>query len=353
MGDAIPPEIGAQLAKGRFDAVLVQGWRFKTFLQTIFAAKQLGLPLLARGDSHMDTPRSVLKKATKFVVYPPFLRIFDAALYVGQRSYSYWRHYGYPSSRLFFSPHCVDTEWFRTRATVNARGRLRAQLGIPPETAVILFAGKLVSSKRPLDVVDAAAQMKAAGNKITLLVAGAGPLQREMMSAARDAGVAFHALGFCNQSKMPAVYAAADILVLPSESETWGLVANEALASGRPIVLADTVGAAPDLASDKTAGRVFPVGNVKALANAISDILRCPPSPEMIAKKSAGYSLNLAVKGIHRAAGFVTKSRSWQSMLRFHRAFWHYSARASSSGRSAKISSCSLHFASRAAKFYA
>ena len=101
---------------------------------------------------------------------------------------------------------------------------------------------------------------------------------------------------------MPAAYAAADILVLPSDGrETWGLVANEALACGRPVVLSDAVGAAPDLAADKTAGRVFPVGDVAALAAVLHDIVRSPPTPAMIAAKSEAYSLGAAADGIEAA----------------------------------------------------
>jgi glycosyltransferase involved in cell wall biosynthesis len=302
------PEIGAQFANEQFDAVLVQGWHRKSYLQTIFAAKRQGLPLLVRGDSHIETPRSNLKRSAKAIVYPAFLRLFDAALYVGIRSRHYWAHYCYPSKRLFFSPHCIDTEWFRARATDEARNTLRRRLGIDSGTAVILFAGKLVPFKRPLDVVGAAAQLKAAGKKIAILVAGAGPLERAMANAAQEAGVACHALGFCNQSEMPAVYAASDILVLPSDGrETWGLVANEALGCGRPIVLADTVGAAPDLAVDNTVGRAFPVGNIAALANAISDVLQHPPSFEKIAAKSAAYSVGAAAEGICSAVAFAVK----------------------------------------------
>jgi glycosyltransferase involved in cell wall biosynthesis len=187
---------------------------------------------------------------------------------------------------------------------------LRKRLGIDSGTAVILFAGKLVPFKRPLDIVGAAAQLKIVRKKIAILVAGAGPLECEMASAAQEAGVAFHALGFCNQSEMPAVYAASDILVLPSDGrETWGLVANEALSCGRPIVLADTVGAAPDLAVDKTVGRIFPVGDVAELANAISDVLQHPPSYEEIAAKSAAYSVVAAAEGICSATAFAVKFR--------------------------------------------
>jgi glycosyltransferase involved in cell wall biosynthesis len=118
-------------------------------------------------------------------------------------------------------------------------------------------------------------------------------------------------LGFCNQTVMPTAYTAADVLVLPSDGrETWGLVANEALACGRPIVLSDAVGSAPDLAGDGSAGRVFPVSNVGALAHAIGDLLDSPPSSAAIAAKSAAFSVERAAEGIVRAADFVADRRT-------------------------------------------
>jgi glycosyltransferase involved in cell wall biosynthesis len=296
------PEIGSRLRGEHFDAVLVHGWHFKTYLQTMLAAKRLGLPLLVRGDSHVATPRPALKKALKAVGYPLFLRLFDAALYVGVRSRLYWNHYGYPRARLFFSPHCVDSGWFAARATAGARRDLRSQLGIAADTKVALFAGKLVPFKRPLDLVAAANRMKREGEEIEIIVAGAGSLEAEMNAAAHATGVSIHALGFCNQTKMPPAYAAADVVVLPSDArETWGLVANEALACGRPVILSDAVGAAPDLAADATAGRVFPVGDIAALAEALHAVLSSPPALEKIAAKSRAYSLAAAADGIEAA----------------------------------------------------
>jgi glycosyltransferase involved in cell wall biosynthesis len=300
-GGCDTPEIRASLVEGHFDAVLVLGWHLKTYLQAGFAAKRLGLPLLARGDSHLATPRPTATRVAKAVAYPAFLRFFDAALYVGERSREYWTHYRYPGSRLFFSPHCVDTQWFAARATESARVALRAQLGIPDNAKVALFAGKLMPIKRPLDLVAAAARLKTEGTEMAVLVAGAGPLESEMTAAARESGVSLYMLGFRNQTEMPAVYAAADILALTSESETWGLVANEALACRRPVVLSHAVGAAPDLAADKKAGRVFPVGDVAALAAALNDIARRPPIPAMIIAKSDQYSLGAAADGIEAA----------------------------------------------------
>jgi glycosyltransferase involved in cell wall biosynthesis len=309
-GGCDTPEIYQRLRKCRFDAVLVQGWHVKSFLQAIAAAKSQRLPLIVRGDSQLETPRSMLKRIAKGVGYPTFLRLFDAALHVGDRSRAYWRHYGYPASRLFFSPHCVDAAWFAARATGEARAELRSRLAIGSQTKIALFAGKLVPFKRPMDVIAALARLRAKGRDLCLLVAGAGPLERAISTAARSADVPIHMLGFCNQTAMPQAYAAADILVLPSDGrETWGLVANEALACGRPIVLSNAVGSAPDLATDQTAGRIFPVGDVGALADAIGDLLDNPPSPAAIAAKSTTFSMEHAVEGIVRAAEFAANRR--------------------------------------------
>lgn len=301
------PEIGARLREGSFDAVLVQGWHLKSFLQALLSAKGQGIPVLARGDSHLGSPRSGFKRVAKSIFYPGFLRLFDAALVVGKRSHAYWTHYHFPRSRIFFSPHCIDAEWFAARAAVDNGVALRARLGISPASELLLFAGKLVPYKRPLDLIASAARLNAEGRQVSVLVAGAGPLGEQMVASARDSGVALHMLGFCNQTEMPAAYSAASILVLPSDGrETWGLVANEALACGRPIVVSDAVGCAPDLVVDGTTGKIYPMGDVVAMASAIASLLDGPPSCEAIAAKSTAYSLEAAVNGVLRAASFVT-----------------------------------------------
>ncbi len=291
------PEVGTRLREGGFDAVLVLGWYLKTFIQATWAAKRLGLPVLVRGDSQLATPRGPATRAAKALGYPPLLRAFDAALYVGQRSRAYYEHYHYPSERLFFSPHCVDTDWFAARATEAGRA-LRVRLGIAPEDKVVLFAGKLLPFKRPLDVIEACVGL--AG--VRVMIAGSGELERAMVERAAALDVALHPMGFLNQTEMPAAYAAADMLVLPSTGrETWGLVANEALACGVPIVVSDAVGCAPDLAGDGLAGRVFPLGDIASLRQAIATVIDAPPSPEAIAVKASAHGLAAAVEGVEEA----------------------------------------------------
>lgn len=295
------PAIGNHLAQYAPDAVLVLGWHLKSFWQSIWTAKRRGIPVMVRGDSQLETPRSLIKRVGKSLTYPIGLRCFDAALYVGERSRSYWEHYNYPQERLFRSPHCVDNSWFAQRATHSERMELRSRLGIADTDKVLLFAGKLVASKRPFDLVSATAQLRASGREVMILVAGSGPLEKELSQAAHAADVRIIQLGFTNQTAMPTAYSACDVLVLPSASETWGLVANEALACGRPIVVSNACGCAPDLAADNKAGRTFSMGDSTALAHAVATVLDQPPTAQNIANKIAAYSVEAAAIGIAQA----------------------------------------------------
>jgi glycosyltransferase involved in cell wall biosynthesis len=305
------PEIRLSLRNGDFDALLLMGWHLKTYLQGLLAAKRLSMPVLVRGDSHLNTPRSDLKTVMKAIAYPGFLRQFDAALYVGQRSRAYYEHFLYPANRLFFSPHAIDTSWFASRATIEAGAQLRERLGICSDKKTVLFAGKLVPFKRPLDLVEAVMICRQRGLAPEILVAGDGPLRRELVESASAAGIRLHMLGFCNQSEMPTVYSAADFLALPSDGhETWGLVANEALACGRPIIVSEECGCAPDLACDGIVGRTFPVGNVAVLADAIADLAAQRPELAQIASISRAYSLEAAANGIRGALDWVLSERS-------------------------------------------
>jgi glycosyltransferase involved in cell wall biosynthesis len=302
------PEIAARLREGRFDCVLVLGWYLKCYLQSLLAAKRLHLPVLVRGDSHLEMTRSALKRSVKAVINPVFLRLFDGALYVGQKSRAFYEHYHYPAHRLFFSPHCVDNDWFSTRATPEARTRIRGSRRIGPDTFVVLFAGKLIPFKRPLDVIAAATICRAQGRAVEVMIAGSGELDAELCVRADLSGVPLHMLGFCNQTEMPPAYAAADALVLPSDGrETWGLVANEALACGRPVIVSDACGCAPDLAADGAVGRIVPVGDIEALAGAIAGMIDQPPCASDIRALAERYSVARAVDGIIDGAEAVRR----------------------------------------------
>ena len=301
------PEILHHLREGRFKAVLVMGWYLKAHVQAIMAAKRLGLPIILRGDNQLGMPGGALKYFARQLALPGFLRRFDAVCVVGQKNRQYYEAYRYPADRMFCSPHAVETERFAANATTEARNALRSEIGVTADEELVLFAGKLVDFKRPQDVVSMVARLRSEGRPAVLLVAGSGPLEGAIRADAERLSVPLHTLGFRNQTEMPAAYAAADVLILPSTArETWGLVANEAIACGTPIVVSEAVGCALDLAADGRVGRSYPVGNVELGASALAATLTNPPTADEVRNVSDRHSLSAAVEGIVAAAHAMT-----------------------------------------------
>ena len=301
------PEIATHVRAERFDAFLVMGWYLKSHWQAILACRRAGIPVLVRGDSHLVTPRNPLKRLAKAFLYPLLMRQFAAGLPVGHHNRQYLTHYGLRDAQLFASPHCIDTQAFAAGAARVDRGQARQALGLTPETAAVLFVGKLLDRKRPVDLLQAVARFPAE-RPVTVLFAGDGPRRDALQAEARRLGVEARFLGFRNQTELPEAYVMADVLCLPSEgSETWGLVCNEALACGTPVVVSDAVGCAPDLALEGQTGAVFPLGDVDALANALQRALTLPRDSQAIAAVSARHSVEAAAAGIVMATQAVVR----------------------------------------------
>ncbi len=296
------PEIADRIADGRFDAFVVPGWSLRSYWQAVRACRRARVPVMVRGDSQLAGQRKGAVGRVKGVVFPHMLKQFDACLYVGQRNRDYLEHYGVPAKRLFFSPHCVDNDAFR-RASAAALGA--AGEGANGSRRRVLFVGRLVDSKRPMDVVQAVARLVSEGQPVDLVIAGAGELQGRMEEAARAAGVDARFLGFVNQSQLPSVYASSDVVVLPSIAiETWGLVVNEAMACGVPAVVSDAVGCGPDLIQPGATGAVAPLGDVPALATSIASVLALDPrlTRRALAERMEIYSPARAADGVLEAA---------------------------------------------------
>lgn len=308
------PEIGRVLDQGRFDAVMVNGWHYKSAWQTLFACWKARRPVMVRGDSHLHTPRAGWKQAAKKLGYRPFISRLDACLAVGKWSSEYYLEYGAKQDRIFVVPHCVDSERFtRSAAELTPdRLRLREQWGLQPDTTVFLFAAKFIPKKRPLDFVNAVAQARAAGAAVEGLMVGDGPLRPESEARVRETGAPVRFAGFLNQTEIVQAYVAADVFVLASDGgETWGLVVNEAMTCGLPSLVSDQVGCGPDLVLPGQTGDIFPLGDVDALGRLMASYASKPGWVRELGRaareKIQDYSLPAAVAGMQRALDRVVR----------------------------------------------
>lgn len=303
------PEIYARLRRARPDAVLVNGWVARTCLQALWACRRLGIPCLVRGEANLLRPRAAWKHA----LHRLLLRQYAAYLAIGSANRDFYRFHGCPDDRIFWTPYAVDNDFFAAQAVARGgrRAEIRAAFGIPPESIVFLFAGKLEDKKHPLDLLAAVARLpEDLRARAHVLVAGDGPLRGECerMAHARRLPASFP--GFLNQTRLPDAYAAADVLILPSDAgETWGLVVNEAMASGRPAVVSRAAGCSPDLVGGEgETGRTFASGDVQGLSEILGEYLR---DMGLAARQGLAAAVRIQAYGYHAAvAGVVAAVRA-------------------------------------------
>jgi glycosyltransferase involved in cell wall biosynthesis len=261
------------LRDGNFDAVWVHGWAYPWSLRAIRAARRLGLPVLFRCEfnpRHYPPPGFSGKIKMAYLRWL-FQRV-DAFLSIGTLNREFYLKAGVPPQHIFQVPYAVDNAQFADAYATGRqlRNELLSSAGVPLDTPVLLYVAKFSEVKRPGDLVEAWRRLLGNGRRTFLLWVGEGVLRAEIEGQCRAlAPELVHFAGFRNQSELPAYYAASDMLVLPSAVEPWGLVVNEAMSAGLPVITTTAAGCAPDLVQVGLNGQVVSVGDIAALASAI------------------------------------------------------------------------------------
>jgi glycosyltransferase involved in cell wall biosynthesis len=304
------------ILKEEWDAIWVHGYSYVTLWLAIAAAMLRGIPILVREEQTLlherPWPRRWLRAA---VLRGLFSKIHG--LYIGTNNRTFFAHYGVPEHRLHFVPYCVDNATLQQQAAelADRRTEMRAKFGISPDGGpVVLFVGKLIPKKQPLLALEAFAEVRRE-LACTLLIVGEGKFEDAMRS--RIAGedipdVRF--AGFLNRSEIAQAFAAADLFVLPSgRHETWGLVVNEAMNFGLPVVVSDKVGCAADLVHEGDNGFVVAHDQVGPLASAIRKLVESADLRKTMGDRSRElidrWHYGLAAEGIIQACQASAVSR--------------------------------------------
>jgi glycosyltransferase involved in cell wall biosynthesis len=273
------PGIWRVIRDGQFDAMYVSGYFYASAWIAILAAKWHGVPILFTTDGHdlcTWTTQSSWKQRLKKSLVRRIFALAEIVLAGSSGTVEYVKFLGVPQERIILSRNVVDNVWWTKRAAVVDRDAVRSTWRIPASASVALFCAKLQPWKAPLDVLEAFARANVPNSYVVF--AGDGPLRSALEQRASDLDVSdrVRILGFVNQSQLPSVYRAADLLVLPSLHEPFGLVVNEAMLCGCPVAVSDRVGAKYDLVREGETGYVFSSGDRDALAAILRDIFSDP-----------------------------------------------------------------------------
>ena len=270
------PGLWKLIRSGKFDAVLCYvGYIHASFWISYFACRSSKTAILFGTDASSIVPRSgaAWKSPLKKAFWPVLFSLADQVIIPSTATRDLIRSLGIPEDRITLTPYSVDNDWWTAQSRQVDRAAIRGAWGASSEAAVILFCAKLQPWKRPLDLLHAFAQARIPDS--LLVYAGEGPQRGELEHQAVSLGVARHVrfLGFVNQSQLPAVYTAADVMVLPSEYEPFAVVVNEAFCCGTPVVVSDRVGAARDLIAPVDPTLIYPCGDAPALAQLLRRLL--------------------------------------------------------------------------------
>lgn len=255
------PEVFSEIRRGRYDALLVYGYHYAAYVLAAAAARALGVPVLMRMETHLGLLRSVLRKRTRDLVLSTVFSMLQGFLAIGTANREYYRSLAVPDDKVFLMPYAVDNARFG-QPSLHSResvARVRAHLGLSMDQPVVLCVTKFTPRKSADDLLRAVGVLQRDRRvECSLLFVGSGPLEGALRRQAADLGVKNVVwAGFVNQSRLPALYAASDVFVLPSIGEPWGLVVNEAMAAGLPVVVRHGIGCAPDLVREGVNGYTF------------------------------------------------------------------------------------------------
>ncbi|MCX6924885.1 MAG: glycosyltransferase family 4 protein [Verrucomicrobia bacterium] len=267
------PAVIRELWRGRFDLVVVCGYGHPTLLLAIVYCLVTGTPFVLQGESHVVQQRHVLKKALKRWLLFPLLRRATAAFATGQKATDYWAEVGIPRKKIFILSNTPDVEFFVSNSDRARSGRLkvRAALGLDNRRSGI-YVGRFVAAKG-IEVLLIAIAALESTKRPQLLLVGDGPLKARYEEIIQRHNLPVKLIGFQQKEQLPEYYAAADFFVLPSLSEPWGVVVNEAMACGLPVLLSDQVGAAYDLLEEGRNGFMLSAGDVAAWTKGLERIM--------------------------------------------------------------------------------
>jgi len=299
-----------------FDALWVHGYASINALQAILAANALGIPVLLRAESWLaDRARSPLKLFAKSLFLHDLRHLIAATLPIGTVNAAYWSHYFGRNFLQFPMPYAVDNAYFSLRAEEAAATEpaLRAKLNLEPHRPIILFASKLQTRKHADHLVEAySALLKMTTSDPYLVIVGDGEERENLQSRCQALGLKdVRFAGFQNQSVLPQYFRLADVFVLPSRHEPWGLIVNESMAAGCPVIVSTDVGSGADLVTNGVEGFIYPVGDIPALTHALARVLASPEIAaamgEAARRRIATWGFEEDIQGLRQALAYTTR----------------------------------------------
>ncbi|MGH9529072.1 MAG: glycosyltransferase family 4 protein [Terriglobales bacterium] len=264
--------VGRALRRAKPDVIICGGYNYIASWRALSWARRNRVPFLLWTESNSKDLRqnNLLTQRLKRT----FIGKCNGFVVPGKASREYLLSFNVSPEKTFTAPNAVDNNLYKNFADDVRRdgAKWRSQLNLPKR--YFLFVGRMVVEKGIFDLLRAYDSLDPKLRAdVGLVFVGDGSARAELERLSRTVKTGqIQFAGFIQRENLPRYYALAEALVLPTHTDTWGLVVNEAMACSLPIVCTDVAGCVPDLVEEGWNGRVIPARNIKALARILKDL---------------------------------------------------------------------------------
>lgn len=298
-----------ELYREKFDAIIIHSYQYPSDWIAFLIAKFIKTSILFYGEIYPRNYQALSIRIARKILHRTMLRGSDACLGIGSVAMDEFRfEYNISEEKLFLAPYAVDNDYFISSSAhwKLRKKEIKSKYRIPKDIPVVLCVAGMVPKKRQQDLI---AAMKMLNIPARLILVGHGPLYDQVYDFCQNNLPDAILTGFINQSEIPMYYAMADIFVLPSLWEEFGLVVNEAMCAGLPIVASNTIAATRDLVIEGENGFTFVPGDISTLAHHLRILLDDKVMRYRFGQRSleiiSGWNYQQTVAGIQKALDYV------------------------------------------------
>ena len=271
------------IGKREVELVNLAGWGHPLLFAAMLVAAIYRIPITIESDTQFEPTKSAWRRAIKRLIFPTLFRIPRLFLPAGTRQKNYFMRYGVDQRQIRVAQMSVDVcsimaqvDMYRAKSTHDLSKK---------QFVVFLYVGRLELYKGIHDLLKAFVDLNRDGDSARLIIVGDGSL-REFVQSSASTNSNITYLGRLSGEELFNVYSQANVFVLPSRVEPWGLVINEAMAASLPVIATDRVGCIEDLLRQGENGYVVPSSNPNSLAEAMRNFIRRPDLAETMGQKS-------------------------------------------------------------------
>jgi glycosyltransferase involved in cell wall biosynthesis len=310
------PKIVCEILNKKYDVIIIHSYQYPSDWLAFLTTKIIRKKVLFYGELYPVHNISTFRKVYRRIIHQTMINHIDACLAIGTLAKEvYLDEFNVPPHKVFLAPYSVENNYFQAECLKwrQKKDKVKEELGIFPGELIVLCVARMVVKKRHEDLILAMSQQK---EKTRLILVGYGPRFNDIVSFSQEYLPSTLLTGFINQKELPKYYAIADVFVLPSEFDEFGLVVNEAMNSGLPVIASRGVAAAHDLIIEGQNGFTFDPGDISTLSVEINLLLINEELREKFGKASLeiinNWSITQTVNGITEAINYVTKKEKYQ-----------------------------------------